>query len=80
MSSDELKISGLRRSFDNGPGGARDVKRIVGGGGCKKQGCAMSTQGDEMLTGKHFESDLSRDMCFGSDVSGNGRCENDIVR
>ena len=40
----------------------------------------MSTQGDEMLTGKHFESDLSRDMCFGSDVSGNGRCENDIVR
>lgn len=28
MSNDELKMLGLR---DNGPGGARDVKRIVGG-------------------------------------------------
>ena len=39
MSSDELKISGLRRSFDNGPGGARDVKRIVGGGLQKTRLC-----------------------------------------
>ena len=45
---------------------------------CKKQGCATSTHGDEMLIDKHFGNDLSSDMCFRSDMSGNGRCENDM--